>query len=67
MTQQYNTEGKPQCGEPRNACRSISQAIENASTTDNIWVGPGRYGDLNGDGDFEDQGEEPVSPLAGNW
>lgn len=46
------------CGDAQNACRSISQAIENASSEDTILVGPGRYGDLNGDNDFNDPGEE---------
>src|SRR6266478_903893 len=40
------------------ACRSISQAIANAFDGDVIFVGPGRYGDLNDDGVFGDPGEE---------
>lgn len=39
-------------------CRSISQAIVNASPYDTIVVGPGLYGDLNGDGVFSSPGEE---------
>lgn len=46
------------CGTRREPCRSISKAIENASDGAMIVVGPGRYGDLNGDGDFDDPGEE---------
>lgn len=47
------------CGHSRDhACRSISQAIENAANGDAIWVGAGRYGDLNGNGSFTDPGDE---------
>lgn len=38
------------CGSAASPCRSISKAIENASDSDRIVVGPGVYGDLNGDG-----------------
>jgi parallel beta-helix repeat protein len=48
----------PTCGSKTAPCRSISQAIANAGDKDQIVVGPGRYGDLNGDGDFRDPGEE---------
>lgn len=48
----------PGCGSKQEPCRSISQAINNASAADVILVGPGLYGDLNGDGDFNDPGEE---------
>jgi hypothetical protein len=34
------------CGTEGNPCRSITQAIANASTGDTILVGPGLYGDL---------------------
>lgn len=34
------------CGTNASPCRSISQAIVNASAGDAIHVGPGRYGDL---------------------
>jgi hypothetical protein len=34
------------------ACRSISQAIANASPGDHVIVGPGIYGDIDGDGVF---------------
>jgi len=46
------------CGTKLEPCRSISQAIDNAKNGDHILVGPGRYGDLNHDGDFDDPGEE---------
>jgi len=37
------------CGQSRDhACRSINQAIDNASTGDVIWVGAGQYGPLSG-------------------
>lgn len=49
---------KANCGERRSPCRSIFQAISNAQTGDTILIGPGRYGDLNGDSDFDDPGEE---------
>ncbi len=48
----------PSCGSKQEPCRSISQAINNASDSDVILVGPGLYGDLNSDGDFNDPGEE---------
>jgi hypothetical protein len=49
----------PVCGTARDrACRSISQAIENASDGDVIWVGAGRYGDVSGRGDFTSPGDE---------
>ncbi len=47
------------CGSVASPCRSISQAIENASDNDRIIVGPGVYGDLNGSGTLADgPGEE---------
>lgn len=46
------------CGGKTSPCRSISQAIANVSDGDRIVVGPGRYGDLNGDSDFMDTGDE---------
>ncbi|MBV8740168.1 MAG: hypothetical protein JOZ12_00205 [Sinobacteraceae bacterium] len=47
------------CGHSRDhACRSISQAMQNAADGDVIWVGAGRYGDLNGNGSFTDPGDE---------
>jgi hypothetical protein len=46
------------CGAAANPCRSISRAIANASAHDRIVVGPGRYGDLNGNGILGEPGEE---------
>lgn len=46
------------CGVKNAPCRSISYAIAKAADGDKIIVGPGRYGDLNNDGDLEDNGEE---------
>jgi len=40
----------PDCGAKIAPCRSISQAIANADPGDTIEVGPGRYGDLDGNG-----------------
>jgi hypothetical protein len=48
-------------------CRSISQAIANASSGDNIYVGPGHYGDVNGDGNFAGPGDEKPDPNAGQF
>jgi hypothetical protein len=53
------------CGYEWQRCRSISQAIRNAHDGDTILVGPGLYGDVNGDGGISsnDPGEE-LSPLC---
>ncbi len=40
----------PSCGAKASPCRSIRQAIVAAVAGDKIIVGPGRYGDLNGNG-----------------
>ena len=48
------------CGALASPCRSITQAIANASDGDSIIVGPGLYGDLNDDGMLSGTGgEEP--------
>ena len=54
----------PNCGvTAATACRSISQAIALATPGDTILVGPGRYGDLNGNSVLGDiPGEEIGSP-----
>ncbi len=52
----------PGCGAIDLACRSISQAVLNAVAGDTILVGPGRYGDLDGDGVLGSVGEELGSP-----
>lgn len=46
------------CGAASSPCRTIGQAIGRAAAGDTIEVGPGIYGDGNGDGDFLDAGEE---------
>jgi len=46
------------CGSSETPCRSITQAIANASPGDLIVVGPGRYGDVDNDGDLDDPGDE---------
>jgi len=54
------------CGTSRTTqCRSITQAIKNAADGDTIEVGAGRYGDLNGDRDFADAGEEHANKTLG--
>ena len=52
------------CGASASPCRSISQAIVNATDGDTIWVGPGHYGDVNGDGTFTGPGDEQPDPNA---
>jgi hypothetical protein len=52
------------CGARTNQCRSISQAIDNASDGDTISVGQGLYGDLNGDGQLNGPGEEHGSAAG---
>lgn len=62
-----DTRGKDDstCGEVSHPCRSIGQAHAHASEGDAIVVGPGRYGDVNGDGDFDDPGEGSVEAETG--
>jgi hypothetical protein len=55
----------PTCGSQNDPCRSISQTIINAADGDRIIVGPGHYGDLNRDGDFDDPGEEAAEVNLG--
>jgi hypothetical protein len=58
------------CG-PRDkpACRSVSRAIANATDGDKVIVGPGLYGDVNGDGAVDPNGysgeEAPVTVTVG--
>lgn len=52
------------CGGVAAPCRSISRAIANASAKDRILVGPGLYGDLNGNQVFGEAGEEPGSIVV---
>ena len=54
-----NGEDSPTCGgNLSQACRSISQAVANASEGDRVLVAPGRYGDLNRNGLLGEEGEE---------
>lgn len=46
------------CGSVEHPCRSISRAIAHASDGELIEVGPGIYGDIDGDGDVSSVGEE---------
>src|SRR5262249_23241391 len=48
----------PTCGTKAAPCRSLSQAIANASPGDTILAGPGFYGDLNGNHSYADPGDE---------
>src|SRR3974390_1682941 len=52
------------CGSQQSPCRSISQAMANAAAGDTINVGPGHYGDVNGDGNFTGPGDEQPDPNA---
>jgi hypothetical protein len=52
------------CGSQKSPCRSISQAIENASDGDTIEVGAGRYGDISGRADFTGPGDEHPQQLG---
>jgi parallel beta helix pectate lyase-like protein len=64
VTAMNGTDG-PSCGTAAAPCRSISASIANASDGDTIVVGPGFYGNLNGDGDYADPGDEAGSPGSG--
>ncbi len=57
----------PSCGSGGSPCRSISQAIANAQDGDTIYVGPGRYGNVNGDGSFSGPGDEQPEVNAAQW
>ena len=46
------------CGSRTAPCRSIGRGIERASAGDTVLVGPGKYGDVNGDGQLGGAGEE---------
>ena len=52
------------CG-AKSPCRSISRALALAAEGDRIVVGPGRYGDLDGDGVLGEAGEETPTPGCG--
>jgi hypothetical protein len=56
----------PQCGLGKAPpCRTITRAIDNAAAGDTIEVGPGRYGDVDGDGQFTNPGDEPAQVGTG--
>ncbi len=55
----------PTCGAKNSPCRSISHAIARAAPGDKIVVGPGTYGDLNGNGVLGEAGEETPAPGCG--
>ena len=58
----------PSCGAYAAPCRSLFRAIENASAGDTLLVRPGRYGDLNRDGELGGPGEEiNASGRAAVW
>jgi parallel beta-helix repeat protein len=48
----------PGCGAKTDPCRTLTQAISNAGSGDTVLVGPGRYGDVNGDGSFDAPDDE---------
>lgn len=52
------------CGAPTAPCRSLSQAIANATNGDEIIVGPGTYGDVDDDGTFT-SGVGDETPAGG--
>jgi hypothetical protein len=52
------------CGSSTDPCRSITQAITNAGAGDTVSVGPGLYGDVDGDGVLGEAGEEPVTTCG---
>jgi hypothetical protein len=52
------------CGAQANACRSISQGLENAGDGDTILVGAGRYGNISGSASYSGAGDEHPQPLA---
>jgi parallel beta-helix repeat protein len=55
----------PSCGTQAAPCRSIGRSIQNAAIGDTIEVGPGRYGDLDGNGIFGGTGEEIADVDSG--
>jgi hypothetical protein len=51
------------CGHPSKPCRSIGKGIERAAGGDTVEVGPGLYGDVDGDGAFVSPGDEQAPEL----
>jgi parallel beta helix pectate lyase-like protein len=60
-----NGSDSPTCGAKSAPCRSLSRAIANAVDGDTIIAGPGLYGDVNGDGNFDDPGDEAAEIGSG--
>ncbi len=60
----YGTDSSA-CGSSTNPCRSLTQAIENASPGDAIWVGAGHYGNIHGDPDYSAPGDERPQTVPG--
>jgi len=54
------------CGAEVAPCRTLTQAIALASDGDVVLVGPGVYGDVDGDGDFVSPGDEPAGRSGCN-
>jgi hypothetical protein len=52
------------CGAKATPCRSISRAIAHASPGDTVLVGPGLYGNLDGDEGLGEDGEEGQAPSC---
>jgi len=52
------------CGAQANACRSISQGLENATDGDTILVGAGRYGNISGSASYTGPGDEHPQTLS---
>ena len=57
----------PTCGATSDPCRSITQAIRNAVAGDFIYVGPGDYGDIDGDGHLYTPGDEPGGRASNGY
>ncbi len=60
----YGVDG-PDCGTKTAPCRSVSRAIALATDGATVEVGPGRYGDVDGDGSFTDAGDEAAEIGTG--
>ena len=52
------------CGAQANACRSISQGLDNAVDGDTILVGAGRYGNISGSTSYSGPGDEHPQTLT---
>lgn len=52
------------CGTKTDPCRTINQGIDQASVGGTIIVGPGKYGDLDGDGILGEAGEETPGTVG---